>query len=223
MAGPAGEPFGTAQEARPRGGPRRRGAVLEQAILASALAELSEVGYAAFSVERVAERAGTGKAALYRRWSSRADLVWALISRMPAPGPPPAGTGDLRQDLLELLTDMAYRYTGAYGEAVRGLVAEMFSDRQRSDAVREHIKDAENQAVREILDRAVVQGEIHPEAITPRVVEVGPVLVLHHCLTSGAPVLPEILVSIVDEVVLPLLRRGSGLGPGPGLGPECAR
>ena len=214
MPGPEGGSRGTAEATRPRGGPRRRGAVLEQAIFSSALAELSEVGYPACSVERVARRAGTGKAALYRRWSSRVDLVWAVISQMPAPGAARADTGELRQDLLVLLADMADRYTGAYGEAVRGLIAEISSDQQRSQAVRKHIKGVENQAIREVLDRAVARSELRPEAMTPRVVEVGPVLVLHHCLTLGVPLPSAILTGIVDEVVLPLLlRRGPGCAP----------
>ena len=41
---------------------RKRGAALEDAILEAAFAELSEVGYTAFSVEGVAARAHTGKA-----------------------------------------------------------------------------------------------------------------------------------------------------------------
>ena len=53
---------------------RRRGAVLEEAILEATLAELVEVGYAQLRVERVAERAGASKASPYSRW--RAGSSW---------------------------------------------------------------------------------------------------------------------------------------------------
>ena len=67
-----------------RGTTRRRGHVLEQAIYEAAMAELGERGYAQLSMEGVASRARTGKAALYRRWSSKRDLILdALTHALP--------------------------------------------------------------------------------------------------------------------------------------------
>ena len=65
---------------------RKRGAALEDAILDAAYTELSEVGYTAFSVEAVAARARTGKASIYRRWPTRAQLMLdALSAYLPTP------------------------------------------------------------------------------------------------------------------------------------------
>ncbi|HKB49683.1 MAG TPA: helix-turn-helix domain-containing protein, partial [Ktedonobacterales bacterium] len=68
----------------PRGGPRRRGATLERAILHATWEELVAVGYANLTMERVAAHAGTSRAVLYRRWRSRPELVLAAI-RQQAP------------------------------------------------------------------------------------------------------------------------------------------
>src|ERR1700744_2220874 len=63
---------------------RKRGAVLEDAIREAAFAELTEVGYTAFSVEGVAARARTGKASIYRRWPTKPELVLeALLYELP--------------------------------------------------------------------------------------------------------------------------------------------
>ena len=60
------------------------GAVLRQqvtdAITEAAFAELAETGYARTSMDAVARRAGVGKAALYRRWSSKAELVMDALA-----------------------------------------------------------------------------------------------------------------------------------------------
>src|SRR5437763_1448410 len=65
---------------------RKRGAALEDAILEAAYAELSEVGYSAFSVEGVAARARSGKASIYRRWPTKQELVLdTLCARLPTP------------------------------------------------------------------------------------------------------------------------------------------
>src|ERR1700753_2086384 len=71
----------TAELAAPQ---RRRGAALEDAILSAAYAELTDVGYTAFTVEGVAARARTGKASIYRRWPSKQELVLdSLCSELP--------------------------------------------------------------------------------------------------------------------------------------------
>jgi len=64
--------------------PRRRryGAALEEALLDAAWDELGEIGYAGFTVDAVARRAGTSRPVLYRRWPSRARLVLAASERM---------------------------------------------------------------------------------------------------------------------------------------------
>lgn len=67
---------GTGAAARPRSvTPRRRGPVLERAILDAALEQLSTVGWGGLTMEGVAAGARTGKAAVYRRWPSKEDLV----------------------------------------------------------------------------------------------------------------------------------------------------
>jgi hypothetical protein len=47
---------------------RRRGDALEHALLDAAWDELQAVGYAGLTIEAVADRAGTSRAVLYRRW-----------------------------------------------------------------------------------------------------------------------------------------------------------
>lgn len=65
----AEEPHGAVKPGRPRN------PAVDAAILDAARGLLTEVGCGAFSMEAVATRAGVGKQALYRRWSSRGDLL----------------------------------------------------------------------------------------------------------------------------------------------------
>ena len=82
--------------------PRRRGAVLERAILEAALDQLSTVGWNGLTMEGVAAGAQTGKAAVYRRWPSKEDLVAdALQAGLPSLDDVP-DMGSVREDLLEL-------------------------------------------------------------------------------------------------------------------------
>lgn len=81
---------------------RRRGAALEAAILRAAVDELTESGFAGLTMDRVAQRAGTNKNAIYRRWPDRVALGLAAYKQMARAIEPP-DTGSLREDALETL------------------------------------------------------------------------------------------------------------------------
>src|SRR5215467_4565735 len=83
------------------GASRRRGQDLEKAIFKATLWELAEYGYGGITMEGVANRAHTGKAALYRRWSSKDDLIVdALDSELSIKRDEPPDTGSVRDDML---------------------------------------------------------------------------------------------------------------------------
>lgn len=186
--------------------PRRRGEALQRAIFEATLNELRDVGYAELTMEGVAERARSSKASLYRRWASRAELVVdAVGSTSPRHGWLP-DTGEVRADVLALLRVMAEWFSGPAGEAARGLLAETLHDPERTDTVRRRIAGSGIEPMLEILRRGAARGQVAPQALTPRVASVGPILLRDHFLLHGTPIADDILAGIVDEVVLPLVR-----------------
>src|ERR1700727_3171267 len=89
---------------------RRRGEALEHALLDAAWDELQKAGYAGLTFEAVADRAGTSRAVLYRRWRNRADLVVAAMRRhRPMLSGEIPDTGSLRDDVLTVLRRMSGR------------------------------------------------------------------------------------------------------------------
>ena len=78
---------------------RPRDPRIDAAILRATADLLVEIGYANLTLAAVAERAGTTKTALYRRWSSKAELVHeAAFPTAPSALAAPAGdiAGDVR-------------------------------------------------------------------------------------------------------------------------------
>lgn len=190
-----------------RKGPRRRGAVLEQAIFDATLAELSEVGYAGLTMDAVVRRAKTSKSSVHRRWGSVAALVIDALAHAKSERLGSIDTGELRNDLLELLRSAATRLAGPSGAAARGLIAERLRDPELAELARTRVVDVPPGEIVAILRRAVERGEARPEALDPRVATVGPVLLRHHFLVHGTPIPDHVIVEIVDKVVLPLVRR----------------
>ena len=201
---------------RKRGGrvrARRRGPALEQAILSAAAAELAERGYAGLSMDRVAQRAGTNKNAIYRRWPSRAALGVAAYRQLAADDQPHPDTGTLRGDALELLRRANRGWSSRVGQIRRSLLAGVADDPELLRLIQERASDAGSADWLTVLGRAVARGEALPEALHPRVATVGVVLLRNEYITRGmATVSDDVLVEIVDEVYLPLI-RGRGQIP----------
>jgi AcrR family transcriptional regulator len=185
---------------------RRRGETLEQAIFQAVLDQLQAVGYARLTMEGVAACAHTGKAALYRRWPRKEDLVVdALDHAMPSLVELP-DTGSLREDLLALLRRMAAMANSATGCALRCLLAEVDREHPFARLLHERVFAPRKQAFRTVLERAADRGQVRPGAAGQLVADVGPALVIQRFLAEGPPVPDDYVVSVLDEVVLPLLR-----------------
>src|ERR1700678_3534663 len=104
---------------------RRRGEALEAALLDAAWAELQAVGYASLTFEAVADRAGTSRAVLYRRWRNRTELVIAAMRRhRPVISGEVPDTGGLRGDVLALLSRMSARVSDIGLETVYGVLGD---------------------------------------------------------------------------------------------------
>lgn len=186
-------------DSAPPGPPRtrRRGAVLEDAILDAAWDELAAVGYAQVTMAGIATRAGTSKAALYRRWPNRTELLAAAIDRRVVPlAAAPADTGSLRGDVIAVLQAVNRRSHAA--QAVPDAGGELAAYLRRRAAA----EGFEQMDL--VLSRARQRGEASAAPVSTQVARL-PVSVLHSelCLSS-APVPDQALIKIVDEIFLPL-------------------
>jgi AcrR family transcriptional regulator len=188
-----------------RKGPRRRGEVLERAILAAALEELTEVGYADLTMDRVAVRARTSKAALYRRWSNRAELVVDACRRQMIMDAGVPDTGELRADMIAFLRIMSARMESPFGAVIRGLLAEILRKPELTEEIREQIFGSGPTVIMTILERAVARGEVAEHLLRSRRATVAADLLRNEFLLYGGPIPDETIVEIVDDVYLPLM------------------
>lgn len=203
-----GTATGRAGSGRTPGPPtRRRGAQLETALLDAAWAELTAVGYSAFTMEGVATRAKTSRAVLYRRWSNRPELAVAAIrhqTRLAAVDIPDTGT--LRDDVLALLRHVSARVGEVVG-VLSFLIADYFDETGIPAAVlRERALAGEPTAMQIVLDRAVGRGEIEADRLSPRIASLPLDLVRHDVIMNRCPVPDDALVEIVDRLFLPLVQ-----------------
>ena len=151
--------------------------MLEDAILDAAWDKLAAVGHAQVTMAGVAARAGTSKAALYRRWPNRTELLAAAIDRRVVPlDTPPADTGSLRSDVIAVLQAMNRRSHAA--QAVPDPGGELTAYLRRQAA-------AEGlEQMNLVLRRARQRRETGPGRISAQVTRL-PVHMLHSELASA--------------------------------------
>lgn len=144
----------------------RRNPAAETAILEAARGLLAERGYAGFSIDEVARRAGAGKPTIYRWWPSKADLFIAAYSADKAAAITVPDSGDLATDLVAYTVAVwrFWRETPS-GAAFRALIAEAQASDQAMTALREKFLPVRLSDLRCLFVRAAERGEIPTDAI----------------------------------------------------------
>lgn len=186
---------------------RRRGDDLERAILAAAWEELVSNGYGNFTIDAVAERAGTSRSVLYRRWPDRDALIAATVGfGFQSSRPETPDTGTLRGDIIELLR-VSNTARAQLIPLMSVLMGSYFSATgvTFADLRRQLIGNRAGGATDDILDRAVARGEVDPARLTPRVRTVAFDLFRHDLFMTLKPLPEEEIEAIVDEIFLPLV------------------
>jgi AcrR family transcriptional regulator len=195
-------------------GTRRRGDVLEEAILHAAWEELSETGYTQLTMESVAAKAGTNKAVLYRRWANKSELVLAALHKnLPKITDEIPNTGNLRNDIYTYLYSRAETLKSIGAETIKGLLMEpqvwriIIASLPKITA-----KKSENKitaALTAILKNAEHRGEINLKGVTPRIISLPWDLLGYELITRMEPVSDETIAEIVDGIFIPLIMQHS--------------
>jgi len=108
---------------------RPRNPLIDEAVLRAAAELVLEVGYADLTIAAIAERAGTSKPAIYRRWPSKAHLVHEAAFRDGDEQLSLPETGSLHDDLAEMLRRTAAAFADPVARALTpGLMAEIAAD-----------------------------------------------------------------------------------------------
>ncbi|MFE0512539.1 TetR/AcrR family transcriptional regulator [Streptomyces sp. NPDC058964] len=189
---------------------RRRGAVLERAILDAALEQLSTVGWKGLTMEGVAAGAQTGKAAVYRRWPSKEDLVAdALQAGLPRLEEAP-DLGAVREDLLALCRQARRAMFSRPGFALRAVIHECdhLQAERFHGVIVEGVVEPTIKLLREVITRGIERGEVRPDAANGYVFDAIPAMMMYRSKMCGSEWSDRDLEEMIDELMLPLLRPG---------------
>ncbi|HEV2089363.1 MAG TPA: TetR/AcrR family transcriptional regulator [Cryptosporangiaceae bacterium] len=163
---------------------RPRDRRVDAAVISATRELLLENTLANLTVEAVAARAGVGKAAIYRRYSSKMHLVFAATihgAEIEAPG----DSGSLHGDLVALLSEIAASLANPVArQVVPALLMEMSADAEVAAGLTQSYVAREHEVIGEVLRRAVARGDLPaaPPVALAQCLLVGPVFAWIHVL-----------------------------------------
>jgi AcrR family transcriptional regulator len=173
---------------------RPRDPLLEQRVQEAACRVFGTAGWTRFSIEAVAREAGVGKASIYLRWSSKAELLSdALTARLR--DPEDVDTGSVRGDLVELARHHLALYTGDLGGAALRLTTEAQHIPELAPRW-QAVRDGQVLASRAIVRRAIERGELPADASVTLLLDALFGAVVMHRLTTPDELLPRLQESV---------------------------
>ena len=144
---------------------RPRDPEVDVAILQATLKLLMDRGYAGMSIERVASEAGVGKTTIYRRYSSKEELVAAAVGTLRDDLGQLPDTGDIRTDIVEMILQNQRALENGPGIAMIGaLLVEERRSPELLELFRERLIHPRRDEAIMVLQRGVERGEIRPDA-----------------------------------------------------------
>ena len=187
------------REVPARGRPRSEEA--HAAILGAAIALTREVGYDALSIEGIADRAGVGKATIYRRWPSKelviAEAVGGMVQRIPVPD-----AGSVRGDVAQLMRVITGMYRDpASGPLLSGLVAAMARSEVVAEAVRSGFNGVMRDALRQVLRRGIARGELQRTTDIELALDLLTGPLFYRYLMLGLPVTDRYTNAVIDAAL----------------------
>jgi AcrR family transcriptional regulator len=160
---------------------------IDSRVLTAALTVYGEVGWAGFTLDAVARRAPVGKAALYRRWPTREDLLLAALERLAEPPDERADLTNLRGCLIGIAREVIAMYVGPKAMVLPRVLIEAGQYPPHFDRMVQNIVRARFTTSQTLVQAAVDRGELPPDTAQDLIVDaiMGRVLRLI-VLTPGA-------------------------------------
>jgi AcrR family transcriptional regulator len=150
------------------GGRAPRGNATTEALRGAVRRMLEELGYQGLTMEGVAARSGVAKTSIYRRWPSKAEMVFDLMLHSSDELPPLADQGSLADDIDVLAGRIVALVAGPLGRRIfPGLIGDAAGDPALLERLRNTIVLDGRKQIAQVLERSVRRGELADTKAVP--------------------------------------------------------
>ncbi|MCZ4499539.1 MAG: TetR/AcrR family transcriptional regulator [Marmoricola sp.] len=178
----------------------------DEAIIDAAIDLLVRDGYDRLSMEGVATAAGVGKATVYRRWSSKAELVIDAMATL-KPTIDTIDTGTLDGDIELMVAASCSPQSQRLQRVMVSICSALPREPELLDAFKTRFTEPRIARISDLLLRARERGELGPEVDVAMAASLVPSLMLQRALMTGQPAGRVYAEQVVGSVLLPVLGR----------------
>jgi len=173
----------------------------DRAIVEATLQLMAEVGVRDLRMDDVADRAGVGKATIYRRYRSKNALVSAavatLVSEIAIPD-----TGSTRADLLALMAQAVELYSGSLAPRLMpSLVDEARRNPELANTVRGEFLAGRRAALSTVLRRGIRRGDLRRGLDMDLALDVLGGAIFYRLLITGGPIDQRLAEGVVELIL----------------------
>jgi AcrR family transcriptional regulator len=141
---------------------RPRDPLIDDRILAAAIDVYAATGWTGFTFDAVARAADVGKPAVYLRWSSREELLFAAADlQMPARRLPDTGT--IRGDLIGMADEVLDGLVRGPGAVIARLQFEVTLHPEPLERLHEKLSLLRRAHSGDVVRRAIRRGQLRPD------------------------------------------------------------
>lgn len=186
------------QRGRPRDPSR------DEAIIDASIDVLVRDGYDRLSMEAVAAAAGVGKATVYRRWSSKAELVIDALATL-KPSIDNIDSGSLDGDINLMILASCSPQSHLVQQVMMSVCSALPREPELLEAFKTRFTEPRIARITEMLERARHRGELGTEVDVAMAASLVPSLMLQRALMTGQPAGRVYAEKVVSSVLLPVL------------------
>jgi AcrR family transcriptional regulator len=191
------------------GAGRPRDQEARNAILQASLSLVKELGYRSLTIDKIAQRAGTGKTTIYRWWPSKAAVVGeAFLSNIsPEIAYPSVSAMSASESIRLQMRAVARAFRGAHGTLLRALLAEAQFDSELLHALLETWTRPRRALATEILNAGIASGELRSDVDVNVAIDALYGGLYYRFLLPYAPLSPDYALALADTVMNGLVQQ----------------
>lgn len=171
-------------------------------IIGAVLDELAAVGYGKLSMDGVARRAKAGKAALYRRWPSKQEMVLEAVTSISLPVVKTSSSGDLAAEISDLVHGVNdWISDPRMSRILPDLLAEAKRNTDLADALTDRVGVTRREYGHAVVDAAMDRGVVRPDVDVEYALDLVAAPVFWRVCGRRQHTTPEFLDRVVDSVL----------------------
>jgi AcrR family transcriptional regulator len=186
---------------------RPRDPDIDDEILAASAAIVAESGLSCLTMDAVARRAGVAKATIYRRFPGKVDLIAATCGVIAPPLPDAPDTGNVRDDLIEIMGRVVDLFGDSAGDRMMpSVIAASATNPDVREALSRFSSNRRSRLAK-VLRRAAARGELVDDIDVDLIADQLVGAVVYRLLVTGRSLSPAFQAQLVDQVLHGVLPR----------------